>query len=77
MISEGSCDTEDSIKWINYILSYIQIENLIFFPNFFIFSQISADLVSIRDFSKNKKRTIVCIKFKKKMQKAIAFSLVV
>jgi len=67
MISEGSCDTEDwsndaentaLITGINYILTYIQIEN-VFIWNcsnisqyscfYCIFYQISAAMLSLRD----------------------------
>ncbi len=63
MVSEGSCDTEDCsngventdlITGINYILKYIQIENVYFYSNnisqyysfYCIFYQINAALVS-------------------------------
>ncbi len=57
-ILKGSCDTEDwingcwkirfAITGINYILKYIKME--IFHNIYYIFDQIDASLVSIRDF---------------------------
>ncbi len=57
-ILKGSCDTEDwingcwkirfAITGINYILKYIKME--IFQNIYYIFDQIDASLVSIRDF---------------------------